>query len=570
MLDLKKLTLTEVLRNSLESYPDNPSVGFVNSDPLTYSEFFNRVNQVSDFLHENGIISGDKVAILSENQPNWAIVFFAVTSIGAVLIPIMTEFHSSQVQHIINHSEAKALFVSSRFSDKLEGLSIPAIRLRFKLDDFSLLPEPEASDSLLSKPEFIKKILSDGAKEFARIKESALKFLGKLPQQVEQESVALIIYTSGTTGHSKGVILTHKNIVSNALSTLGFIQLDSSDRMLSILPLFHTMESTLGLVIPFIRGASVYYIEKPPTPAVLLPALAKVKPTVMLAVPLIIEKIFRVRILPELNRKFIIKSLYKLPAFRKKFHKIAAAKLMKTFGGELKLFCIGGASLSADVERFLNEGSFPYAIGYGLTETSPLNTGTDPSEVRLRSAGKAIPDVQVKIDNPDTKTGEGEILIKGPNVMKGYYKDPEKTKEVFTDDGWFKTGDLGIIDKDGYLFIKGRSKNVIIGSNGKNIYPEEIESILNELDFVSESLVVERKGELTAKIFLNYETIEAMYKVSTSDDRKTRELVNEILTGILKQVNERVNTFSRINKVVEQLEPFEKTPTQKIKRYLYN
>lgn len=222
MLDLKKLTLTEVLRNSLESYPDNPSVGFVNSDPLTYSEFFNRVNQVSDFLHENGIISGDKVAILSENQPNWAIVFFAVTSIGAVLIPIMTEFHSSQVQHIINHSEAKALFVSSRFSDKLEGLSIPAIRLRIKLDDFSLLPEPEASDSLLSKPEFIKKILSDGAKEFARIKESALKFLGKLPQQVEQESVALIIYTSGTTGHSKGVILTHKNIVSNALSTRSF------------------------------------------------------------------------------------------------------------------------------------------------------------------------------------------------------------------------------------------------------------------------------------------------------------------------------------------------------------
>lgn len=571
MNELTKLTLANVLQHAYEKYPNNPSVGFVNSEPLNYSEFFERVSTIVEFLREEGVVAGDKVGILSENSPNWAISFFAVTSMGAILIPIMTEFHSTQVQHILNHSEAKALFISERHEDKLENFRGDHLRIRIKLDDFSIIPpQDEGDSSLISKPRFIKKILADGAKEFARLKETAMKYLGMLPQTVEEDTIAEIIYTSGTTGHSKGVILTHKNVVANALSTLGFIEMGEKDRMLSILPLFHTIESTLGLVIPFIRGASVHYIEKPPTPAVLLPALLKVRPTVMVSVPLIIEKIFRVRILPELKKKALVRSLYKIPTFRRKFHKIAVSKLMKTFGGELRMFCIGGASLPADVERFLYEGGFPYAVGYGLTETSPLDTGTGPEGVRLRSAGKAIPNVEVKIDNPDPKNGEGEILVKGPNVMRGYYKDPEKTKEVLTEDGWFRTGDLGLLDKDGYLFIKGRSKNVIIGSNGKNVYPEEIESLLNELDFVLESLVVERKGELVAKIFLNYEVIEAQFKVTKSDDAKSRELVNKILADILTQINDRVSTFSRVHRVVEQQEPFEKTPTQKIKRYLYS
>jgi long-chain acyl-CoA synthetase len=289
----------------------------------------------------------------------------------------------------------------------------------------------------------------------------------------------------------------------------------------------------------------------------------------MLAVPLIIEKIFRLRILPEINKKPIVRGLYKLPAVRKKLHKIAGKKLMKTFGGELKMFCIGGASLAADVERFLKEGEFPYAIGYGLTETSPLVTGTSPANVRLRSAGKAIPDVQIKLSNPDPKSGEGEVLVKGPNVMKGYYKDPDKTREVFDNDGWFKTGDLAVIDQDGYLFIKGRSKNVIIGSNGKNIYPEEIESIINEFDFVMESLVVEKEDGLVARIYLNYEQIDETYKIQKLNEGKAREIINQILKDLLIKINERVNTFSKINKIIEQREPFEKTPTQKIKRFLY-
>jgi long-chain acyl-CoA synthetase len=562
MYELKPRTLLNVLNSASHKYSDLPSVSFINKEKITFSEFKRKVDTITSFLRSEGIITGDRVAILSENQPNWAIAYFAITTMGAIAIPIMTEFHPTEVHHIMRHSECKAIFVSAKYFNKIEDFSGDSVQTRILIDDFSIIP-PEIKNDLL------KEVISDGKKEFAKIKEAALKFVGLIPEEVKEDSIASILYTSGTTGHSKGVILTHSNIVSNAISTLGFVDVVPGDRMLSILPLFHTIESTLGLVIPFIAGANVTYLDKPPTAAVLLPALSTVKPTIMLAVPLIIEKIFRLRILPEINKKPIVRGLYKLPTVRKKLHKIAGKKLMKTFGGELKMFCIGGASLAADVERFLKEGEFPYAIGYGLTETSPLVTGTSPANVRLRSAGKSIPEVQIKLSNPDPKTGEGEVLVKGPNVMKGYYKDPDKTREVFDNDGWFKTGDLAVIDQDGYLFIKGRSKNVIIGSNGKNIYPEEIESIINEFDFVMESIVIERKEGLIAKIYLNYEQIDEAYKIQKLNEGKAREIINHILKELLVKINERVNTFSKINKIIEQREPFEKTPTQKIKRFLY-
>lgn len=562
MYELKPRTLLNVLNTASQKYSDLPSVSFINKEKITFAEFKRKVDTITSFLRSEGVITGDRVAILSENQPNWAIAYFAITTMGAIAIPIMTEFHSTEVHHILRHSECKAIFISAKYFNKIEDFPGDSVQTRILIDDFSIIP-PETKNDIL------KEVISGGKKEFAKIKEAALKFVGLIPEEVKEDSIASILYTSGTTGHSKGVILTHSNIVSNAISTLGFVDVVPGDRMLSILPLFHTIESTLGLVIPFIAGASVTYLDKPPTAAVLLPALSSVKPTIMLAVPLIIEKIFRLRILPEINKKPIVRGLYKLPAVRKKLHKIAGKKLMKTFGGELKMFCIGGASLAADVERFLKEGEFPYAIGYGLTETSPLVTGTSPANVRLRSAGKAIPDVQIKLSNPDPKSGEGEVLVKGPNVMKGYYKDPDKTREVFDNDGWFKTGDLAVIDQDGYLFIKGRSKNVIIGSNGKNIYPEEIESIINEFDFVMEPLVVEKEDGLVARIYLNYEQIDETYKIQKLNEGKAREIINQILKDLLIKINERVNTFSKINKIIEQREPFEKTPTQKIKRFLY-
>ncbi len=562
MINLNKHTLHSLLNNSVELYGSRPAVSFVDHAAITYREFKAKVDEVIRFLKSKGVIAGDRVAILSENQPNWGVAYFAITTVGAIAVPIMTEFHSSEVHHIIRHSESKAIFISAKYFNKIDDLEYDSLQARILLEDFSVIP-PNTKNDLL------KEVITGGKKEFAKIKEAAMKFVGLIPDEVEEDNLALILYTSGTTGHSKGVMLTHKNVVSDALSTLDMIVLGENDRMLSLLPLFHTMESTLGLVVPFAVGASVTYLDKPPTAAALLPALQKVKPTVMLAVPLIIEKIYRNKILPEFNKKAIVRGLYKIPTIRKSLNKIAGKKLMQTFGGELKMFCIGGASLAADVEMFLKEAGFPFAIGYGLTETSPLVTGTVPEKVRMRSAGKPMLWMKVKIDDPDPKTGEGEILIKGPNVMMGYYKDSEKTEAVFTEDGWFKSGDLGLIDDDGYLYIKGRSKNVIIGSNGKNIYPEEIEAIINEFPFAAESLVLDKGDQLIAKVYLNNEEIDKEFRMQKLSEPKTREIKTKILNDLLEQVNSRVNTFSRINKIVEQPEPFEKTPTQKIKRYLY-
>jgi len=430
------------------------------------------------------------------------------------------------------------------------------------LDDFSIIPAGTESD-------IIKRLKKEGYKEFNKIKFAAMQFVGWADKEIKEDSLAFLYYTSGTTGHSKGVMLTHKNVVYDAYATTLLVNVTETDKMLSILPLYHTIESTLGLLTPIMNGASVNYLDKPPTAAALLPALQKVKPTVMISVPLVIEKIFKMRILPEINKKTVTRVLYKIPMVRKKINEVAGKKLKKTFGGNLRMLSIGGAALAPDVERFLSEAHFPYAIGYGLTETSPLVTGTGPDGVKFRASGIALEGMEVKIENPDPQTGEGEVLIKGPNVMQGYYKDPDKTKEVLPGDGWFRSGDLGVIDKDGYLFIKGRSKNVIIGSNGKNIYPEEIESIINEQPFVLESIVLNRDGKLVARVHLNYEELDNML-LNKLTDAEARKEKKKIFDDILVKVNERVNKFSKLSEIIEQPEPFAKTPTQKIKRFLYD
>lgn len=562
MIKIENKTLVEVLRKVSEEFADENFVSWVDGEPITYNNFAENVASVASFLKEAGINKNDKVAILAENQPNWSAAYFSIVSLGAIAVPIMTEFHQSEVHHILRHSESKALFISSKMFNKIDDFESDLLETKILIDDLSIVPEETKSDLL-------KDLIKSGKKEFEKIRQAALKIVGLTDDEVREDDLASILYTSGTTGHSKGVMLTHKNIVSDAIATLGIVSLDHTDRMLSILPLFHTIESTLGMVTPMLCGAKIFYLDKPPTAAALLPAMAKVKPTVMIAVPLVIEKIFKLRILPQLTSKFLLRNLYKFPAVRKKLHKVAAKKLIKTFGGGIRMFCIGGAPLSAEVERFLKEGGFPYAVGYGLTETSPLLTGTSPEYIKFKSAGKIIPEVQIEIRDKDPNTGEGEIYAFGPMVMKGYYKDPERTKDVLGDDGWFKTGDLGVFDSDGYLFIKGRSKNVIIGANGKNIYPEEIESLLNENPYVLESLVHSKNDKLVARVYLNYESVETDFQLEKENETKSREIIDSILSTILNDVNSRVSTFSKLSKVLEQQEPFEKTPTQKIKRYLY-
>jgi long-chain acyl-CoA synthetase len=365
-------------------------------------------------------------------------------------------------------------------------------------------------------------------------------------------------------------MLTHRNISFNAQKGRKIQWIDENDRFLSVLPLSHTYENTLGLILPMLCGSCVYYLRKPPTPAVLLPALAEVKPTMMLTVPLIIEKIYFNKIMPAFRDKMALRILYKIPLIRKTLNAAAGKKLIKTFGGELKFYGIGGAKLNRAVERFLIEARFPYAIGYGLTETSPLLAGSGPQKSVFESTGPAIEGIELKINKPDARTGEGEIWARGPNVMKGYYKEPEMTGEVLTPDGWFRTGDLGTMDNKNNLYIKGRLKNMIIGASGENIYPEEIESVINNFRFVVESLVVQQKGKLVALVHINMEELEKKYQSLKEDvTRQVEDKVDEILNELKAYVNSHVNKFSQIQKVVLQPFPFQKTATLKIKRFLY-
>jgi long-chain acyl-CoA synthetase len=556
---LKTLTLNVLLKNSVSTFSDRTALAEIDGPAITYDELGTRVAAVSDLLHNHGIIAGDRVAILSENKPQWGVAYFAITAMGAVVVPILIDFHTTEVQHILRHSGAKAVFVSEKLYVKIEEFHSSSLQVIFLIDDFSLIPEQTQKDKLAE-------IMQEGSKEFAKLKQAALKFTGLRSAEVAEDDLASIIYTSGTTGNSKGVMLSHKNIVCDAIATTHIVDIGLGDRMLSMLPLSHAYECTLGLVAPLMMGGSVHYLDKPPTARVLLPAMAKVKPTFLLTVPLVIEKIYKARILPPFKKKLLLRGLSKIPMLRKRLHRVAGKKLLASFGGEVRCFCIGGAGLCPEVEFFLREAKFPYAIGYGLTETSPLVFGTGPATTIYRSTGKALPGVECKIDQPNPKTGEGEIWLRGPMVMKGYYQDPARTLEVLNkDDGWFHTGDLGVLDKDGYLYIKGRLKNMILGPNGENIYPEEIEGVLNECEEVLESLVYMRDGKLTAKVYLNSEVLDARF----SAHRVNKDRIEGLLEELRQTVNRQVSAFCRINKIQEQAEPFEKTPTQKIKRYLY-
>jgi long-chain acyl-CoA synthetase len=541
-----RLTFPGMFNETLRKYAKHNAYSFVGEEPKTYETVNKEVLALIAFLEKYGICPGDKVAILSLNMPNWGIAFFSITFMGAVVVPILPDFSNTEVANILEHSGAKAIFISTSLLSRIEGSKPENLKMAIQIEDFSTIFS--GNDSGKFDP-------------------------SELPEKyytVEEEDLASIIYTSGTTGRSKGVMLTHKNISFNALKGRGIQSIDENDRFLSVLPLSHTYENTLGLILPMLCGSCVYYLRKPPTPAVLIPAMAEVKPTLMLTVPLIIEKIYFNKILPAFRDKMVLKILYGIPLLRKKLNAAAGKKLLKTFGGKLKFYGIGGAKLNKTVERFLIEAKFPYAIGYGLTETSPLLAGANPQRSVFESTGPALDGIELKINNPDKKTGEGEIWARGPNVMKGYYKEPEMTKEVLTPDGWFKTGDLGTLDRNNNLYIKGRLKNMIVGASGENIYPEEIESIINNFRFVVESLVVQKKGKLVALVHINMEELEKKYQVLKQDmTRQVEDKVDEVLDELQEYVNSQVNKFSQIQKVVLHPVPFQKTATMKIKRFLY-
>jgi len=543
---MKKQTLPVMLQTSFNKYKNNKALSFVGEDCKTYAELRSEVEKLGTQLRKLGVRKGTKVAVLSENMPNWGVAYFAIACVGAIVVPILPDFHHIEISNILKLVEAEVLFISKPLRRKINKDEFPSLKI-IGIEDFKVVGEVDSEN------------LSE--------KKSCENFHY---EDVDEEDLLSIIYTSGTTGKSKGVMLTHKNIVWTTEQCKSLQDVNEKDRFLSVLPLSHTLENTLCLNLPVMYGASVYYLKRAPTPAVLLPALKKVKPTFMLLVPLIIEKIYRKKVLPQINGNKITKALYKYRFFQKIINKMAGNKLYEVFGGQLRFFGIGGAKLDTRVERFLMDTKFPLAIGYGLTETSPLLAGTVGDNVRLQSTGIPLKGVKLRIANADPVTGEGEVQAFGENVMKGYYKEPELTARVFTEDGWFRTGDRGKFDSSGFLYLKGRIKNMIVGSSGENIYPEEIESVINRMQYVMESLVVEQKGKLVAMVHLNMEEIELRYRQMKEETvQKVNFQIDQILQEIQKHVNEQVNKFSRIQAVVLQPIPFEKTPTHKIKRFLY-
>jgi len=571
---IDQFTINEVIAKSSLRYAERPALAMIGDKPVHYRELEIRSRRIAAMLRLLGIQKGDRVAILSENRPEWGLAYFGIVRAGAIAVPIMVDFTAEQIANILAHSECKALFVSSKLEAKLSSHVDAPLVISI---DGSSVRSPDSLSSPLSEVEIDK-----AATSFEEV-------------SVQAEDLASIIYTSGTTGASKGVMLTHRNFVSNALSARKFIYLRRTDRLLSILPLAHAYEFTIGFIIPMLQGSAVYYLDRPPSATALLPALAAVKPTIMLSVPLVIEKVYRTSVKPALEKIPLYKQRWARPILRR----IAGMKLYKTFGGRLRFFGIGGAPLAADVEEFLHDARFPYSIGYGLTETAPLLAGNKPGRVRVHTTGLPAGGVELRIAEPRPDTGEGEIQARGANVFPGYYKDPDRTAEVFTSDGWFKTGDLGLIDESGRVTVRGRLKTMILGASGENIYPEEIEALLNASPYVLESLVYGDERGLTALVHLKPEFLEPSslgeIAARVKDRVEEAELaaaqvgravgaaaqhagerlenaekaIARLLETIRREANSRLAAFSRLARVELQAEPFEKTPKQSIKRFLY-
>ncbi|MFA6759163.1 MAG: AMP-binding protein [Bacteroidales bacterium] len=534
-------TLYDIFMTSIKEFSERPVFSISGGDTITYDQFGSKVNSLATILAGNGIKKGDKVAVLGASMPNWPISYFATISITALVVPILPDFTAFEIANVIKHSGAKALVVSSRLGYKVSKNLRERLQLVInmdKLDIISSKSQVETSSVEIERP--------------------------------TSEDLATIIYTSGTSGASKGVMLTHSNLVAQVEMSKWLFPINRYDTFLSILPLSHAYECSIGMLYPVSQGSCVVYLNGAPTPSLLMPALSQVKPTIMLSVPLIVDKIYKLKIRPLFTKNIFLRALYSIRFIRRVLHRIAGKKLLETFGGNLRFFGVGGSKLDGAVEQFLLDAGFPYAIGYGLTETSPLLSGAAPGNVKWQSTGQALKGVQMKIINPNSKN-IGEIVVKGTNIMKGYYKDPKNTEKAFTPDGWFRTNDLGYIDKDGFLFMKGRKDNMIVSGNGENIYPEEIESVINDFDLVMESLVIEKKGKLIAKVHFNYDEIKnGDYLISDSAALSYKEKLDKIKRELLEFVNDRVNKSSKIAQIEDQLAPFEKTATQKIKRFLYH
>ncbi|MBQ8573479.1 MAG: AMP-binding protein [Bacteroidales bacterium] len=500
----------------------------------TYNSFKGKCDSLSKKLTQYGIGAGDKVAILSQSMPNWSVAFFSIVPFGRIAIPILPDSSVNEVTNILEHSESKVIFVSQKLASKVSKECRDRMTLVIDIDTFEVLQSDD------------EKFTCDGRTSIPT-----------------PDDIATIIYTSGTTGSAKGVVLSHRNLASNVITCYHSCKRTEKDRWLSVLPMAHTLEMTLCMLYPMYCGATVYYLPKPPVASLLMKALKMVKPTTMLTVPLIIEKVYKGSVLPTIQKSRTLTWMNK--NMNGLMCRIIGMKLKATFGGHMSFYGIGGAKLDPEVESFLLKAKFPYAIGYGLTETSPLLGYSMHNWRTVGSFGYPVYNVKLKLHNVNPETGEGEIIAKGPNVMLGYYKDPARTKSVFTEDGWFRTSDIAVQDEKGRFSIKGRNNNMILGPSGENIYPEEIENVINNVEGVSESIVVERDGKLVALV----QPDENYIQWDKESEDKLYEKLDAWKAKLLKITNKNVSKASQVSSVEVMKEPFEKTATQKIRRFKY-
>lgn len=529
-------TLSRLFDYCTMAYPKRPLSRYVYSDKqsYTYSEFRHKCLELSHLLSRYGISAGDRVAILSQNMPNWTVAFFSAVPFGRVAVPILPDSSESEVTNILKHSGTKVLFVSQRFLGNVSKECFDSLTLVF---DIETLKPLKADNKAFTCEGWVK--------------------------EPEPDNLAAIIYTSGTSGKAKGVMLSHRNFCQNIVAAAHAQKCTPRDRWLSVLPMSHTYEMAFSMLYPLYVGGCVYYIQKPPTPSILIGAMKKVKPTIMCSVPLIIEKVYRSSIVPTVQKSRVLTWMKKhMPRL---LYRLVGSRLYQTMGGKLKFFGIGGSKLDPVVEDFLKKAHFPYAIGYGLTETAPLICNACVGKTAVGSIGVPAYNVEVKLRNVNPETGEGEIVVKGDNVMLGYYKDPERTREVIDDDGWMRTHDLACMDEKGRYYIKGRLGNMIVGASGENIYPEEIEQVINGVEGVNESLVMERDGKLIALIKFD----DSIINWNQQGEDKFFEALNARKKAVMDYVNKHVSKQSKINDVEAVKEPFEKTATQKIRRFKY-
>ena len=529
-------TLAKLYEYATTVYSKNQYTQWYNTKEggYTFSSLKAKCDSLSKKLTQYGIGAGDKVAILSQSMPNWSVAFFSIVPFGRIAIPILPDSSQNEVTNILEHSESKVIFVSQKLMSKLSEECRAKMTLVIDMDTFEVIQSDE------------EKFTCDGRTSVPT-----------------PEDIATIIYTSGTTGSAKGVVLSHRNLASNVITCYHSCKRTEKDRWLSVLPMAHTLEMTLCMLYPMYCGATVYYLPKPPVASLLMKALKMVKPTTMLTVPLIIEKVYKGSVLPTIQKSRTLTWMNE--HMNGLMCRIIGMKLKATFGGHISFYGIGGAKLDPEVERFLLKANFPYAIGYGLTETSPL-LGYSMNRWRtVGSFGYPVYNVKLKLHNVNPETGEGEVVAKGPNVMLGYYKDPKRTRSVFTEDGWFRTSDIAVQDEKGRFFIKGRNNNMILGPSGENIYPEEIENVINNVEGVSESIVVERDGKLVALVQPN----ENFIQWDKEGEDKLYETLDAWKAKLLKVTNKNVSKASQVSSIEVMKEPFEKTATQKIRRFKY-